>query len=104
MIYDSLGEQFGFIGCVGVAAAFALLVWRGSLIALGARDMFSSLAVIGLLTIFVVHIVINLGMAVGLLPIIGLPLPFLSYGGSFLLSSFAIFGLILNVGMRKFLY
>ena len=103
-IYASLGEQFGFVGCALLALAYAVMVWRGARIALEARDMFSSLMVVGLLTIFVAHVILNLGMAVDLLPIIGLPLPFLSYGGSFLLALFALFGLVVNVGMRKFLY
>ena len=103
-IFAPLGEQFGFVGCALLLAAYAFIALRGARIALDARDMFSSLLVVGLLTIFVVHVLINLGMAVDLLPIIGLPLPFLSYGGSFLLTLFVLFGLILNVGMKKYLY
>ncbi|MCX7014196.1 MAG: FtsW/RodA/SpoVE family cell cycle protein [Candidatus Sumerlaeota bacterium] len=103
-IYAPLGEQFGFVGCALLLAAYAFLAVRAARIALDARDMFSSLLVVGLLTIFAAHVLINLGMAVDLLPIIGLPLPFLSYGGSFLLTLFVLFGLILNVGMKKYLY
>jgi rod shape determining protein RodA len=103
-IYASMGEQFGFMGCAALVFLYAVMVWRGSVIALDARDMFCSLMVVGLLTVFVVHAIVNLGVALGLLPVIGVPLPFLSYGGSFLLTQFAVFGLIVNVGMRQFLY
>jgi rod shape determining protein RodA len=104
MVFSGLGEQFGFAGCMLVLAAYVLLVWRGARIARDSNDLFGALLVTGLLTIFVSHIFMNIGMALNLLPIIGLPLPFLSSGGSFLVSMFIVFGLIANVGMRKFLY
>lgn len=103
-VFASLGEQFGMIGCLLVILGYALIIWRGARIALNARDMFCSLMVVGLLTVFIVHIIINVGMNVDLLPIIGIPLPFLSYGGSFILALSVMFGLIVNVGMRKFIY
>lgn len=103
-VFASLAEQFGMFGCLLLAVGYSLIVWRGSRIALNARDMFCSLMVVGLLTIFVIHIIVNIGMNVDLLPIIGIPLPFVSYGGSFLLALSIMFGLIVNVGMRKFIY
>ncbi len=104
MVFSGLGEQFGFAGCILILAAYALLTYRSARIALNANDMFGSLLVAGLLTIFVTHIFMNIGMALNMLPIIGLPLPFLSSGGSFLVAMFIVFGLIANVGMKKFLY
>ncbi len=103
-VFASLSEQFGMLGCLILAVGYMLIVYRGSRIALNARDMFCSLMVMGLLTIFMVHIIINVGMNVDLLPIIGVPLPFVSYGGSFLIALSIMFGLIVNVGMRKFIY
>ncbi len=103
-IFACLGEQFGMIGCLAVALCFAFLVWRGARAARAARDMFGSLMVVGLLTIFVVHAAVNIGVAVDLLPIIGLPLPFFSYGGTFLVMQMAVFGLIINAGSRRYPY
>ncbi len=103
-IFASLCEQFGMMGCMLLLLGYSLMVWRCARISLQARDMFCSLLAIGLTTIFVVHIIVNAGMNVDLLPVIGIPLPFMSYGGSFLVALCIMFGLIVDVGMRKFIY
>lgn len=100
-IFCSLGEQFGFVGCVALIGLYILIVWRALTIAALASDPFGKYMVVGLLTIFVVHVFINIGISVRLLPVTGLPLPFMSHGGSFLVVNFLIFGLIANVGMRR---
>jgi len=100
-IFASLGEQFGFLGCAAAIALYALIVWRGLGIVSRARDRFGALLAGGLMTIILAHLAINLGMALGLAPVTGLPLPFLSAGGSSLVTNFALFGLIVNIGMRR---
>jgi rod shape determining protein RodA len=103
-IFSSLGEQSGFIGCMGLLVLYGILIARGIGIAREAQDFFGCYLVMGLLSLFVIHILVNIGMSVGLLPVTGLTLPFISYGGSSLLTNFLLFGLIVNVGMRKFMF
>jgi len=103
-IFSSLGEQFGYLGCMGLLLLYGMLIARGIRIARDAQDFFGCYLVIGLLAIFVIHILVNVGMSVGLLPVTGLTLPFISYGGSSLLTNFLLFGLVVNVGMRKFMF
>lgn len=92
-----LGEELGFIGVCLVLLAFAVLLWRILLIAERASDRFSSMVVFGVFACWFAHVVANVGMTVGLLPITGLPLVFLSYGGSFLLVSFISLAIIQRV-------
>jgi rod shape determining protein RodA len=103
-IFSSLGEQFGIVGCLGLLLLYALLISRGMKIARDAQDFFGCYLVIGLLAVFVIQVLVNVGMSVGLLPVTGLTLPFISYGGSSLVTNFLLFGLITNVGMRKFMF
>jgi len=83
-----VGEELGFLGTALLLAAFALLLWRLLRIAERASDPFASMVVFGIFACWFAHLVANVGMTVGLLPITGLPLTFVSYGGSFLLVSF----------------
>lgn len=101
-IFASCGEQFGFVGCTLVLALYALLVYRSILVALRSKDWLGYFIVIGVVTVFITHVVLNIGVATDLLPVTGLPLPFLSYGGSFLLATYIGFGLIVSVGMRRY--
>jgi rod shape determining protein RodA len=91
------GEEFGFMGAVVVLGLFTALLSRGVTIASIVRNRHSSFLAIGLTGIFAAHIVINIGMALGLMPVIGVPLPFLSYGGSALIASMSIVGILLNL-------
>lgn len=100
-IFSSLGEQFGLMGCLGLFTLYLLIAWRSLHIAVATTDPFGKYLVVGLLTIVFVHVFLNIGMSVRLLPVTGLPLPFFSYGGSFLASNYLIFGLIANVGVRR---
>lgn len=101
-IYSSCGEQFGFVGCALVLGLYLILVYRSLLMALRAKDWFGYLIVVGVLTIFVTHVFLNIGVATNILPVTGLPLPFMSAGGSFLLTMYIGFALVVNVGMRKY--
>ncbi len=100
-IFSVIGEELGLAGCTGVLLVFFFLFWRGMRVALRARDPLGSLLAAGAVTMITFHAVVNIGMAVNIMPITGIPLPFVSYGGSNLVVSFIAFGLIENVHMRR---
>ena len=87
---------------VGVLAAYGLLVWRIWRTAQLARDTFGTLLCVGVLSMFVFQVFQNIGMAMGIMPVTGLPLNFLSYGGSSTLASFVAVGLVLSVHSHRF--
>jgi rod shape determining protein RodA len=93
-IFSVLGEQFGFVGCAAVLGLFALFLWRASSICKTNDDPFVTLLTMGACTIFLFHITVNIAMTIGLMPVTGLPLPFLSYGGSFALVCLFLVGLL----------
>jgi len=103
-IFSSLGEQFGFAGCLVVLGLLGVVAWRGLGVVTQARDTTGALIAGGMMCIFLAHVAINLGMALGLMPVTGLPLPFLSAGGSALVTNFLLFGLVVNVAMRRFVF
>ncbi len=94
-IFSVLAEQFGFIGCLIVLILFTMLFYRGFAVALKARNQFYGFAACGLTAILVFQVLINIGMSLGLMPVTGLPLPFLSYGGSSLIFFWAAIGFLL---------
>jgi rod shape determining protein RodA len=96
-IFSVLAEEKGFLGSVTVIGLFGLMMANGIRIAGMARDKFGSLLALGVTAIFAVHVFINIGMTIGLAPITGLPLPFLSYGGSFLISCCVLQGMVQSV-------
>jgi len=99
-IYSVVGEETGFVGSAVVASLYLLLILRGIRVAHHARNKFGGLLAIGMTSIFLYHVLVNIWMTVGLAPVTGLPLPLLSYGGSSLVASFLQVGLIQNVAMR----
>ena len=99
-IYSVVGEETGFLGAAVVASLYLLLILRGIRVANRARNKFGGLLAIGMTSIFLYHVLVNIWMTVGLAPVTGLPLPLLSYGGSSLVASFLQVGLIQNVAMR----
>ncbi len=103
-IFTVIGEEFGFVGVMLVIVVFITLLLRSLLIAGAVKSKFTSLVVIGCVTAISVHVVINMGMCVGVMPVTGLPLPFLSYGGSSLWTNTVLVALILNAGVRRFQY
>jgi len=103
-IFASCGEQFGFAGCAFVLALYLLIVYRSLSLALRSKDWLGYFIIVGFLTVFISHIFINLGVATDLLPVTGLPLPFLSVGGSFLVTLYIGFGLVVSIGMRKWMF
>jgi rod shape determining protein RodA len=94
-IFSVLGEQFGFLGCAFVLVLYALFLWRATSISKLSSDPFVTLMVMGASTIFLFHIMVNIAMTIGLMPVTGLPLPFLSYGGSFALTCMVLVGFLL---------
>lgn len=96
-IFSALGEQFGFIGSIGVLIAFWLICWRLVAIACSAKENFGSLLAIGMLAMIAFQVIINISMTVGLAPITGIPLPWLSYGRSALLTNFIALGIVESV-------
>ena len=100
-VVSVIGEELGMISLVIMLLLFALLVIKMINLSYSALDRFSGLIIIGIASIFLSHVFINCSMATGLMPVKGLPLPFISYGGSFLISSFMMVGLVLNFGRTE---
>ena len=103
-IFSILAEEWGFVGCAVVLILFLGLFLRGMTIAGKARDNFGTLLAFGCTVSFFWHVTINVAMVMGLLPVVGVPLSFLSYGGSALLSSFLAVSILSNVAMRRSAY
>lgn len=103
-IFSVIGEELGFIGSVGVLLLFYFLIVKGIKIAINVKGRFQSLVAAGCVSVLAFHVIMNVGMTVGLLPVAGVPLPFLSYGGSFLLTSMILCGLMLNAWRHRFEY
>ena len=96
-IYCVPSEEFGFIGAFAILLLLTLLLFRGVQIASIVKSRYASLVAIGIVATFATHTVINIGMSMGVMPVIGVPLPFLSYGGSNLLTNMIMAGLLLNM-------
>jgi rod shape determining protein RodA len=101
-IFSVVGEELGLIGAGALLAAYSVIVWRIWRTAQLARDDAGTMICLGVLALFVFQIFQNVGMTMGIMPITGIPLPFLSYGGSSTIMAFIAMGLILNVHMRRF--
>jgi cell division protein FtsW len=99
-IFAVLGEELGFVGAVLVVALFAVLVWRGLRVGLRAPDAFGAYLALGITVLLATQTLVNLGVVTGLLPTKGLPLPFISFGGSALLMTMLATGMLLNVSQH----
>jgi rod shape determining protein RodA len=102
-IFTAVGEQLGFFGSATLLGMFAFLLWRGLRIAAMSRDLFGTLLASGIVALWAFQIFVNVGMTMGIMPITGIPLPFISYGGSSLITNFVAVGLLLNIHMRRYL-
>lgn len=96
-IFAVLSEELGFIGGSFVILLFALLLWRGIKIALGAPDLYGSFLAVGIISMIAIQVMINIGVVTGLMPVTGITLPFLSYGGSSLTIMLMAVGVLLNI-------
>jgi rod shape determining protein RodA len=101
-IFTVVGEELGFVGAVLLLSLFGFVIWRILRAAQLARDRFGTLICAGVLSMFLFQLFQSVGMTTGIMPITGIPLPFMSYGGSSVLTSFIAVGLVLNVHMRRF--
>jgi rod shape determining protein RodA len=101
-IFTAVGEQLGLVGSALLLSLFVLMVWRTWRAATTARDATGTLICVGVLAMLVFQIFENVGMTMGIMPIAGIPLPFMSYGGSAIVASFCAIGLVLNVQMRRY--
>ena len=98
------GEEWGFVGCVALMALFSLFLLSIFNTVRSAKDRFGSNLAAGIFIYFFWQIAVNTGMVVGIMPVVGIPLPFISYGGSATLVNFSLIGLVLNISMRRFLF
>jgi rod shape determining protein RodA len=101
-IFTAVGEELGLLGGMSLLGLFGVVTWRIWRAAVLARDQFGRLLCVGALAMLVFQIFENVGMTMGITPITGIPLPFMSYGGSAMIASFLAVGLVLNVHMRRF--
>jgi rod shape determining protein RodA len=101
-IFTAVGEEFGFLGGIVLLSLFGVLLWRGFRIATSAKDRFGTYVAAGIISMWALQIFVNIGMTLGIMPITGIPLPFISYGGSSLVTNFVAVGLLLNIHMRRF--
>lgn len=101
-IFAVLGEELGFLGASLLLALYFILISRGIRIASTAKDMFGTLVATGIVVMLLFQILVNVGMTVGIMPITGIPLPLVSYGGSSLLANMIAMGILLNICMRRF--
>jgi len=101
-IFSVLAEEWGFLGSVTLVLIFLILIFWGLAVAHGCREPFGTIVAVGISSMIFWQVFINIGMSMGLLPVVGVPLPFVSYGGSSVLTTAIGIGLLLNVSMRRF--
>ena len=102
-IFSVLAEDWGFMGSAAVLFIFLILIVWGLNIAHGCRDPFGAILAIGITALIGWEVFINIGMVMGLMPVVGIPLPFVSYGGSAILSMMLCMGILMNISMRKYM-
>ena len=100
-IFSVVGEEWGILGTTFCMGLYFLLFHRGFIIATQTRDPFGRLLIVGLITMLAAHTIVNIGMVMGMMPVVGLPLPFMSYGGSWLMTCLVAVGIVLSVGARR---
>ncbi len=100
-VFAVIGEELGFIGCLVVLALFGVIFWRGIRASLKCRDEFGRLLALGLTALIIVQALVNISVVVGIVPTKGLPLPFVSYGGSSLVSNMMALGILMNISQQS---
>jgi rod shape determining protein RodA len=100
-IFTAVGEELGFVGAAVLLGLFAIFLWRGLRIAMLSKDLFGTMLAAGVVAMLAFQMFINIGMTIGVSPITGIPLPFVSYGGSSMITTYVATGLLLNVHMRR---
>ncbi len=100
-VFATIGEAFGFVGCIGILIMYLLIILRMMWLAFNTRDKFGMLVIIGVMGMLLFHVFENIAMTLGLMPITGIPLPFISYGGSNMVTNMGGVGLVLNVTRNR---
>ena len=100
-IFSSIGETMGFVGCSIVMILYLLMIFRLLSLAMNTYDKFARLVIVGFMMMIFFHAFYNIAMTIGVAPVMGIPLPFLSYGGSNLIANMCGLGLVLNITLRK---
>jgi len=100
-IFSAVGEELGFLGSVFVIALFAIVMYRAIVLAVEARDFFGSMLAAGIAVMIGFQVLVNVGMTLGLMPVVGVPLPFLSYGGTALVVNLCAVGILQSIAMRR---
>ena len=103
-IFSSFAEEWGFAGGMLVLILFTVLIFMGIDIARKSKDKFGSILAVGATSLISWHVIINIGMEIGLLPVVGVPLPFFSYGGSAMITNMLAVGLLLSVSLRRHIF
>ena len=103
-IFSVFSEEWGFIGCSVLLLVYALFLMSGLSVAYQSNDKFASLLAFGIVSIFFWHVFVNMGMVMGMLPIVGVPLPFMSYGGSALLTAMSGVAILVNIANKKYMF
>jgi cell division protein FtsW len=100
-IFSIIGEELGFLGALAVVFLFCVFIWQGTRIIRHVSDSFGYLLCVGIMVMLSIQVVVNIGVSIGALPTKGLPLPFISYGGSALIFNMVVVGLMLNVSRTQ---
>jgi rod shape determining protein RodA len=100
-IFTAVGEEVGFIGAIVLIVLYAVILGSALRAIFAAKDRFGVLLAVGLVTMLAVHVVINVGMTIGIMPITGIPLPIMSYGGSALMTDYIAVGILINIVLQK---
>ncbi len=105
-IFAVVGEELGFIGAVGLLLLYLIVLWRGITIAREAADVFGRLLAVGITSMIAFHVLVNVGMTTGIMPVTGIPLPLMSYGISSLTTNILAIAILLNINLhrQKFLW
>ena len=100
-IFAIIGEELGLVGCLAIISVFMILIWRGIKVALNARDSYGMLLAVGITSVIAVQTIINIAVVTGSMPVTGVPLPFISYGGTSLAITMGAMGILLNISRQK---
>lgn len=100
-VFAVFAEQFGFVGVLALLALYAFIIGRGLVLAFRAHTRFGRLAAAGVMTTFLLYVVVNVGMVTGLVPVVGVPLPLISYGGTSVVTVLAGFGILMSIAAHR---
>jgi cell division protein FtsW len=100
-IFSIIGEELGLIGCVVIISLFIFLIWRGIKVAMEAKDTYGTLLAVGITSVIAVQSIINIAVVTGSMPVTGVPLPFISFGGTSLAITMAAMGILLNISRQR---